>query len=288
MKNSPSEEAANVSNKPNKTTAQNWRQQQQDKTENLRAYEAARSLKITNYRTEILSPIEDTSDKPKKTTENTKEQENMPENSPKSYKNDNSISNESHSVLIENTRRNENELSNQEYIPEKGRYIQPMVVMACILIGVTIVAIIIFLLESVYGARVDLRKEKRRPVKIKEIQLSTHPDLSCGGYLVQIEIIQNEKSCLTEKIDEFTRGKTLRWTLSNKKLGDCKDLDVHIAKEISFKMKTESTNDFCPEHFHLELDYGVTFLSGKMVHWHDNSDNEDSHEAKAMKLLSFI
>ena len=35
-------------------------------------------------------------------------------------------------------------------------------------------------------------------------------------------------------------------------------------------------------------DYGVTFLSGKMVHWHDNSDNEDSHQAKAMKLLSFI
>ena len=61
-------------------------------------------------------------------------------------------------------------------------------------------------------------------VKIKEIQLSTHPDLSCGGYLVQIEIIQNEKSCLTEKIDEFTRGKALRWSLSNKKLGDCKDL----------------------------------------------------------------
>ena len=149
----------NASNKPNKTTAQNWRQQQQDKTENLRAYEAARSLKITNYRTEILSPLENTSNK---TTENTKEQQNMPENSPKSYKNDNSITNESHSVLIENTRRNENELTNQEYIPEKGRYIQPMVVMACILIGVTIVAIIIFLLESVYGARVDLRKEKRK------------------------------------------------------------------------------------------------------------------------------
>ena len=155
---------ANVSNKPNKTTAQNWRQQQQDKTENLRAYEAARSLKITNYRTEILSPIENTSNK---TTENTKEQENMPENSPKSYKNDNSISNESHNVLIENTRRNENELPNQEYnIPEKGRYIQPMVVMACILIGVTIVAIIIFLLESVYGAGVDFRKQKRRPGNI--------------------------------------------------------------------------------------------------------------------------
>ena len=37
----------------------------------------------------------------------------MPENSPKSYKNDNSVPNESHNVLIENTRRNENELSNQ-------------------------------------------------------------------------------------------------------------------------------------------------------------------------------
>ena len=157
---------ANASNKPNKTIAQNWRQQQQNKTENLRAYEAARSLKLTNYRTEILSPIENASKKPNKTTENTKEQENMPENSPKSYKNDNSISNESHNVLIENTRRNENELPNQEYIPEKGRYIQPMVVMACILIGVTIVAIIVFLLESVYGARVDLRKEKRKPGNI--------------------------------------------------------------------------------------------------------------------------
>ena len=104
---------ANVSNKPNKTSAQSWRQQKEDKTENLRAYEAARSLKLTNYRTEILSPIENTSNKPNKTTENTKEQENMPENSPKSYKNDNSISNESHNVLIENTRRNDNELSNQ-------------------------------------------------------------------------------------------------------------------------------------------------------------------------------
>ena len=55
---------------------------------------------------------------------------------------------------------------NQEYIPEKRRFMQPMVVMACILIGVTIVAIIIFLLESVYGARVDLRKEKRKPGNI--------------------------------------------------------------------------------------------------------------------------
>ena len=100
----------NASNKPNKTSAQSWRQQKEDKAENLRAYEAARSLKLTNYRTEILSPIENTSNK---TTGNTKEQENMPENSPKSYKNDNSISNESHNVLIENSRRNDNELSNQ-------------------------------------------------------------------------------------------------------------------------------------------------------------------------------
>ena len=99
-----------IANVSNKTSAQSWRQQKEDKTENLRAYEAARSLKLTNYRTEILSPIENTSNK---TTDNTKEQENMPENSPKSYKNDNSISNESHNVLIENTRRNENELSNQ-------------------------------------------------------------------------------------------------------------------------------------------------------------------------------
>ena len=35
-------------------------------------------------------------------------------------------------------------------------------------------------------------------VKIKEINLSTHPDLYCGGYLVQIEVTQNGKRCLTE------------------------------------------------------------------------------------------
>ena len=115
-------------------------------------------------------------------------------------------------------------------------------------------------------------------VKIKEINLSTHPDLYCGGYLVQIEVTQNGKRCLTEKIDEFTRGRTLRWSRKNEKLGDCNDLEVDITKEMSFKMKTESTNDFCPEHLHLELDYGVTFLSGKMMHWHDRSDNEHSHE----------
>ena len=113
--------------------------------------------------------------------------------------------------------------------------------------------------------------------RIKIIQLSTHPDWSCGGYKLRIQIFQSGKNCLTEEIKEFSRGKTLKWSIEEKNLGDCQNVDIDFNEEITFKMKTSSTNDFCPENLHIELKYGITFISEKMVHWHDVYDNEQSH-----------
>ena len=69
--------------------------------------------------------------------------------------------------------------------------------------------------------------DDKKAIKIKCIQLSTHPDHYCGGYNVQIEVSQGTEKCTTEKIYEFERGKKLKWILQDK-LGDCKNLTINL------------------------------------------------------------
>ena len=114
--------------------------------------------------------------------------------------------------------------------------------------------------------------------KIKAIELSTHSDWNCGGYNLQIQLIQGRKKCLTDKVKDFNPGKTLKWSLTKGNLGNCKDINIDFNKEMLFKMKTESDNEFCPENLYIELMYGLKLLSDKMVHWHDFYDNDVSHK----------
>ena len=109
---------------------------------------------------------------------------------------------------------------------------------------------------------------------IKELKLSTHSDSDCGGYKLRIEIIQGFHSCYTYEMDEFSSGDTLKWSGSNKMLGDCRDFEINTDEMLRFKMKTFSYNDFCPEVLHVKLENGVVFESVHMEHWHDQSDNE--------------
>ena len=109
---------------------------------------------------------------------------------------------------------------------------------------------------------------------INFVRLTNYPDNSCGGYDIQIEIIQEEKSCRTDVIQEFNRGGTLKWTRSNKTLGGCEKFVIDIGKKLSFKMLTPSYNDFCPEYLFMKLYNKVSFLSEQMSHWHDKSDND--------------
>ena len=118
-----------------------------------------------------------------------------------------------------------------------------------------------------------------KAIKIKCIQLSTYPDRYCGGYNVKIEVSQGSTKCTTEKINNFDRGKKLKWILDDE-LGDCKNLTINLNETMSFKMKTPSYDDFCPEYLYIQLEDDLTFLnesflSEKMEHWHDFHNNED-------------
>ena len=110
--------------------------------------------------------------------------------------------------------------------------------------------------------------------------LSTHSDLDCGGYRLRIEIIQGFNSCYTYEIDEFSPGKTLEWSKSNKMLGGCRDFEIDTEEMMTFKMKAYSYNDFCPKLLHIELENGEAFQSEHMDHWHDQSDNDLAHMLK--------
>ena len=110
--------------------------------------------------TNVFFITENPSKRPDEPSKQTKEYENNYENkTPKSYKEVNTIKNESHMVLIEN---GINTQSNQ-YIPEKRSFIQPIAILASVLIGITIITMIIYLIESIYGSRIDVRKEKTIP-----------------------------------------------------------------------------------------------------------------------------
>merc|ERR1712243_436985 len=97
---------------------------------------------------------------------------------------------------------------------------------------------------------------------------------------VHIEVSQGSEKCTTEKIYEFERGKKLKW-ISEDELGDCKNLTINLnetqapVEMISFKMKTSSYNDFCPEILYVQLENDLTFLSEDMKHWHDFHKNEE-------------
>ena len=117
---------------------------------------------------------------------------------------------------------------------------------------------------------------------LKTIRLSTHSDLDCGGFDLQIKIVQENRSCQTDPIDDFSAGSLLEWSEQNGNLGNCKNFFVKYNPKKFFKLLTSSSNDFCPKQLQLQLDRVIwydpfwpdMFLSDQMNHWHDYSSNE--------------
>ena len=108
------------------------------------------------------------------------------------------------------------------------------------------------------------------------MRLSTHAYIYCGGWNVQIELFQGQESCITDLIDTFNGGKVLKW--GQKNLGNCTYLEVN-GYTTTFKIRCQSPNDFCPKYLYLELTNDFHFLSKRMKHWHDISDNEKTFES---------
>ena len=117
---------------------------------------------------------------------------------------------------------------------------------------------------------------------MKTIRLSTHSDLDCGGFDLQIKIVQENRSCQTDPIDDFSAGSLLEWSEQNENLGNCKNFFVKYNPKKFFKLLTSSSNDFCPKQLQLQLDRIIwyepfwpdMFLSDQMNQWHDYSSNE--------------
>ena len=117
---------------------------------------------------------------------------------------------------------------------------------------------------------------------MKTIRLSTHSDLDCGGFDLQIKIVQENRSCQTDPIDDFSAGSLLEWSEHNENLGNCTNFFVKYNSRKFFKLVTSSSNDFCPKQLQLQLDriiwydpfWPKMFLSDQMNHWHDYSNNE--------------
>ena len=107
--------------------------------------------------------------------------------------------------------------------------------------------------------------------------------MNCGGYLLQVEISQGRENCVTRQIEDFSAGKDLEWSSKNGRLGNCSNFDVKnnvLHEPVIYRLKTKSYDAFCPQILSLELKnrtyhtMPLTFVSEKMVHWHDKSHNE--------------
>ena len=108
---------------------------------------------------------------------------------------------------------------------------------------------------------------------IRNLTLVTQSGSGCGGYNVWIEINVGHQSCNTSVIDEFSAGNTLFWF--GKYLGSCRkfNLDSNL-DSIKFKIKTNSTDVFCPDYFYVFKE-DATFKSEHMNAWHEVSKTND-------------
>lgn len=134
------------------------------------------------------------------------------------------------------------------------------------------------------------------PDFLKIIRLSTHSDLDCGGFDLQIKIVQGNRSCQTDPIDDFSAGTLLEWSEQNGNLGNCKNFFVKYNPKKFFKLITSSSNDFCPKQLQLQLDriiwydpfWPKMYLSDPMNHWHDYSNNEWMNEFGPLKNTKLV
>jgi hypothetical protein len=111
---------------------------------------------------------------------------------------------------------------------------------------------------------------------LRNITLTTHSDNECGGYNVWIEIEVDKKTCITKQIPEFAAGNTLLWF--GKYLGSCRDFEFGKDLDmINFKVKENTTNDFCPRYLYAFMDSDVTFRSDEMTAWYEYDDTNDKN-----------
>ena len=86
-------------------------------------------------------------------------------------------------------------------------------------------------------------------LSLRNLTLTTHSDSDCGGYNIWIEIDVGHQTCNTSIIDEYSAGDTLLWF--GKYLGSCRSFHFETGLNmINFRVKTNSTNDFCPLYFY--------------------------------------
>ena len=118
---------------------------------------------------------------------------------------------------------------------------------------------------------------------IRNLTLTTHSGIGCGGYKVWIEFNVGEITCNTSVIPEFDAGNTLLWL--GEYLGSCRNLEFDIdLDEVNFKIKSNSKDNFCPKYFFAFMNHGVTFKSYKMFRNYDGdkdgrNTNEQNHVA---------
>ena len=107
---------------------------------------------------------------------------------------------------------------------------------------------------------------------IRNLTLTTHSGIGCGGYNVWIEFNVGEITCNTSVIPGFDAGNTLLWL--GEYLGSCRNLEFDIGlKEVNFKIKSTSGDDFCPKYFFAFMNHGVTFKSAEMFRVYDGDKN---------------
>ena len=63
-------------------------------------------------------------------------------------------------------------------------------------------------------------------------------------------------------------------------LGDCRDFQIKEGQDVSFKLRAEYSNEFCPKFLLIKLKNGTIFESGLLNHWHGPNNNRDSFPLK--------
>ena len=94
--------------------------------------------------------------------------------------------------------------------------------------------------------------------RVQNLDFSLLNDHRCGGQNVYIELNQGDILCETSHKVDFNRGTTLSW--SGPDLGTChgKYFDV-TQKNLNFKIRSTSQNDFCPGSLTISTDNGYSY-----------------------------
>ena len=107
---------------------------------------------------------------------------------------------------------------------------------------------------------------------VKNVTIELHGEWNyCGGYDLQLHLIQGARECKTNVIDETTLGET-HWF----ELGTCKRTAFLVDNPtIDFKMITTTSDNFCPRFVTIYMNGGAKFRSRQLDHWHNYKENDD-------------